>query len=83
MGKGAVDERHPLSLGVIGNTLGPHSPGRYLRPMIEAADVVLIVGSRTAQNGTDTWTLFPKDAQYIPHRRSIRSKSAATTRRSA
>jgi acetolactate synthase-1/2/3 large subunit len=65
MGKGAVDERHPLSLGVIGNTLGPNSPGRYLRSFIGEADVVLIVGSRTAQNGTDTWTLLPKDARYI------------------
>jgi acetolactate synthase-1/2/3 large subunit len=65
MGKGSVDERHALSLGVGGNLLGRLSPGHYYRPMIAAADVVLIVGSRTAQNGTDSWTAFSPDARFI------------------
>jgi len=65
MGKGAVDERHPLSMGVGGNVLGKLSPGHHLRPMIGAADVVLLVGTRTAQNGTDSWSQLPADAQYI------------------
>jgi acetolactate synthase-1/2/3 large subunit len=65
MGKGAVDERHCLSLGVGGNLLGRLSPGRHHRPLIAAADVVLIVGSRTAQNGTDSWTAFPPHARFI------------------
>ena len=65
MGKGAVDERHSLSLGVGGNLLGRLSPGRHHRPMIAAADVVLIVGSRTAQNGTDSWTAFSPNARFI------------------
>jgi acetolactate synthase-1/2/3 large subunit len=65
MGKGTVDEFHPLSLGVGGYNLGRLSPGRYLRPLVEQADLVFFVGTRTAQNGTDSWTLFPPTARYI------------------
>jgi acetolactate synthase-1/2/3 large subunit len=65
MGKGAVAEDHPLSLGVGGNVLGRLSPSRYMKPVIEQADVVLLVGTRTAQNGTDSWTMFPGGARFI------------------
>jgi acetolactate synthase-1/2/3 large subunit len=65
MGKGAVDERHPLSLGVTGNVMGKLAPARHLKPLIEEADVILLVGTRTAQNGTDSWTLYPRDARFI------------------
>jgi acetolactate synthase-1/2/3 large subunit len=65
MGKGAVAEDHPLSLGVGGNVLGRMSPSRYMKPLVEQADVVLLVGTRTAQNGTDSWTMFPKSARFI------------------
>ena len=65
MGKGVVDEHHPLSLGVTGNNLGRLSPARYLRPLIEKADVVLLVGTRTAQNATDSWALYPRTARFI------------------
>ena len=65
MGKGAVSEGHPLSLGVGGNVLGRMSPSRHLKPVIEQADVVLLVGTRTAQNGTDSWTMFPKSTRFI------------------
>ena len=65
MGKGAVDETHPLSLGVAGYNLGRLAPGRYLRPLIERADVVLLIGTRTNQNGTDSWALYPDGAKYI------------------
>ena len=65
MGKGAVDESHPLSLGVAGYNLGPLSAARYLRPIIERADVVLLIGTRTNQNGTDSWQLYPDGARYI------------------
>ncbi len=65
MGKGTVSEEHPLSLGVGGNVLGRLSPGRYLRPMIEQADLVFLVGTRTAQNSTDSWTLFSPQARFI------------------
>ncbi len=65
MGKGAVDERHALSLGVIGYFMGKGSRTQHLRALIDSADVVLFVGDRTNQNGTDSWTLFPKNARYI------------------
>jgi acetolactate synthase-1/2/3 large subunit len=65
MGKGSVDETHPLSLGVVGNTMGLGARTRDLRPMVEDADVVLLVGNRTNQNGTDGWTLYPRDARFI------------------
>ncbi len=65
MGKGAVSEAHPLSLGVGGNVLGRMSPSHHLRPVIERADVILLVGTRTAQNGTDSWTALPQRARYI------------------
>ena len=62
---GSVDERHPLSLGVTGYNMGRLSPARHLRPFIERADLMLLVGTRTAQNGTDSWTLYPAGARYI------------------
>lgn len=65
MGKGVMRDDHELSLGVIANCLGPSGSGRYLKPFVSEADVVLLVGNRTNQNGTDSWTLYPKDAVYI------------------
>jgi acetolactate synthase-1/2/3 large subunit len=38
---------------------------RHLRPLVDQADVILFVGARTNQNGTDSWTLFPKTARYL------------------
>ncbi len=65
MGKGSVDERHPLSLGVAANAMGRHGSTRHMLPMIEEADVVLLIGTRTNQNGTDSWRLYPKSATFI------------------
>lgn len=65
MGKGAVDEGHPLSVGVVGYFMGTRSRTRHSRPLVTEADVVLLVGNRTNQNGTDSWSLYPKDATYI------------------
>ncbi len=65
MGKGTVDERHPLSLGVAANAMGKNGSTRHLKPIIDRADVIMLVGSRTNQNGTDSWTLYPKDATFI------------------
>ena len=65
MGKGAVDEGHPLSLGVIGYFMGTGGMAKFQRPLVEEADVICFVGSRTNQNGTDSWTLFPPTARYI------------------
>jgi acetolactate synthase-1/2/3 large subunit len=65
MGKGAVDESHPLSLGVIGYFMGTGGMAKFQRPLVEEADVILLVGTRMNQNGTDSWTLFPRSATYI------------------
>ena len=65
MGKGTVAETHPLSLGVVGYFMGEGARGRALRPLVEEADVVLLVGNRTNQNGTDSWKLYPRGARYI------------------
>jgi acetolactate synthase-1/2/3 large subunit len=65
MGKGAIDERSPLCLGVFGNTMGRGSLGASLRTFASEADVILLVGARTNSNGTDGWTLFPKTARFI------------------
>lgn len=65
MGKGSVDERHPLTIGIAGYAMGKLAPARHLRPMFDEADVVLLVGTRTNQNGTDSWSLYPDGARYI------------------
>jgi acetolactate synthase-1/2/3 large subunit len=65
MGKGSVDEFHPLSCGVLGALTGPRSLGRRMRPLLDEADVVLLVGTRTNQNGTDSWRLIPPAAELI------------------
>lgn len=65
MGKGSVDETEPLTLGVIGYYMGHRSSTKFLKPMVQKSDVILLIGNRTNQNGTDSWTLLPKDATYI------------------
>lgn len=65
MGKGAVDETHPLSLGVAANIVGKNGPAAAHRTLMRDADVVLFVGTRTNENGTDAWTLTSPDATYI------------------
>lgn len=65
MGKGAVDERHPLSAGVLSALTGPRSLGRHTKAMLAEADVVLLLGTRTNQNGTDTWRSIPASARII------------------
>ncbi len=65
MGKGAVDERHPLSIGPIGYFMGTRAIAKHLRGLVTDADVILLIGNRTNQNGTDSWTLYPPSAKYI------------------
>ncbi len=65
MGKGVVDERWSLSAGVFGNCMGSGSLGEVLRHLATNADVILLVGTRTNQNGTDNWSLIPKTAQLV------------------
>ena len=65
MGKGAVDERHPLSGGVLTNFTGPNGMARYMKTMAQEADLVILIGTRVSQNGTESWTLYPEKAKYI------------------
>jgi acetolactate synthase-1/2/3 large subunit len=65
MGKGAVDEHHPLSCGVLGALTGPASLGRHTRGLLTEADLILEVGTRNNQNGTDSWRLIPDTAKLI------------------
>jgi len=65
MGKGAVAETHDLSCGVLGALNGPASLGHRTQSIMNEADVVLLVGTRTNQNGTDSWRLIPRDARVI------------------
>jgi acetolactate synthase-1/2/3 large subunit len=65
MGKGSVDESHPLSLGVVGYFMGYGSRTRELKPMIDRADVLLLIGNRTNQNGTANWKLFCAATRFI------------------
>lgn len=65
MGKGTVDEFHSLSAGVLGSLVGPGSLGRHSIALLKEADVVLLVGTRTNQNGTDSWRQIPEGAAVI------------------
>lgn len=65
MGKGAVDETHPLSAGVLGALVGPRSLGKHTLPILREADLVLLVGTRTNQNGTDSWRQIPASTRVI------------------
>ncbi|KQY18566.1 acetolactate synthase catalytic subunit [Rhizobium sp. Root482] len=65
MGKGAVDEHHPLSLGVLGSLTGPRSLGAETRHFLEEADLIILIGTRTNQNGTDNWRQISNSARVI------------------
>jgi len=65
MGKGAVNEHHPLSLGVLGSLTGPRSLGAQTRQFLEEADLIILIGTRTNQNGTDSWRQIPTTARVI------------------
>ena len=65
MGKGAVSEDDPLTLGVIGSSMGLGSRTHAMRALVDEADVILFVGTRTNQNATDSWKLFPRGASFI------------------
>lgn len=65
MGKGTIDETHPLSVGPVGYFMANRSRTAHLQDLVRKADVILLVGNRTNQNGTDSWSLYPTDATYI------------------
>ncbi len=53
-GKGSIDERHPLSVGVVGS----YSAWSANRAVAEA-DLVIYVGSATGDQTTHNWTVPP------------------------
>lgn len=65
MGKGSVDEHHPLSLGVLGSLTGPASLGLHTAPFLANADLIILIGTRTNQNGTDNWSQIPQSARLV------------------
>ena len=65
MGKGAVSELHELSPGVAGNIAGEYSRVKANMHLISEADVILLIGSRTNENGTDGWQQYPSTATFI------------------
>lgn len=60
-GKGLVDERGPLALGLIGT-----NGTRAADAARKEADLVLLVGFKHAQNSTFSWT-FPEPGQTVIH----------------
>jgi acetolactate synthase-1/2/3 large subunit len=64
MGKGLIDETHPLSIGVIGNTMGTRAPTKFFKDYINHADLIIFIGTRTNENGTAGWSLFPTSATF-------------------
>lgn len=58
--KGAIDERHPLAVGVVGS----YSRGSANRTLMEA-DLVLFVGSHTGSQVTDGWRLPAPGTEVI------------------
>lgn len=65
MGKGAVNEFHPLSVGVIGNVMGERAPTRFFREEVKNSDLVVLVGTRTNENGTDSWSAFGGATRFV------------------
>ena len=55
VGKGSIDECHPLSLGVIGGNGGR----AYANQMLAEADLVFYIGANTDSVTTMNWTLPP------------------------
>jgi acetolactate synthase-1/2/3 large subunit len=60
-GRGVIEDSHPLAVGLLGN-IGTGAA----RAAAEAADVVLLVGNKSAQNSTLGWTL-PRPDQTVIH----------------
>lgn len=65
MGKGSVDEFHPLSCGVLGALVGPTALGRFSKELLAEADLILQVGTRNNQNGTDSWRLVQPGVKVV------------------
>lgn len=66
-GKGAFSEYDPLSVGAVGNIQGGKlGRGRVAAKIVKDADLVVLVGTRTNQMGTNNWTV-PDPRSTIIH----------------
>ncbi|WP_087012930.1 acetolactate synthase catalytic subunit [Leucobacter sp. 7(1)] len=65
MGKGSVSELHELSLGVAGNIAGEYGPAHGALDLVTKADLILLIGTRTNENGTNGWTQYPSAARIL------------------
>ena len=66
-GKGAIADGHPLSAGVLGtSTGGLYGRGKVSNTLLDEADVVFVLGSRTGQICYMNWTL-PKPGTALIH----------------
>jgi acetolactate synthase-1/2/3 large subunit len=86
MGKGAVDETHPLSLGVVGYVMGLGARTHALRPMVERADLGAAGGQpHQPERHGQLEAVRPGDALHPPRRRpdggGAQLRSAAPGRR--
>lgn len=59
-GKGAIDEAHPLFVGVVGS-----KGNREVNNFVKRCDFVLIVGSKLGDKSTDQYRLFNKNCKII------------------
>ncbi len=59
-GKGAIDERHPLAIGVIGVFGTP-----YANDVVRAADVIVAIGTKFDQLSTHSWRLILDDQRIV------------------
>lgn len=66
MGKGAIPDSHPLSIGVVGSLCGGEGGrGQIANEMVKEADVALLVGNNTDQDSTVNWTVPDPGARII------------------
>ncbi|HMK81417.1 MAG TPA: acetolactate synthase catalytic subunit [Xanthobacteraceae bacterium] len=65
MGKGSVADTHSLSVGIVGYVMGRYAPSYYVKSLVDEADVIFLIGTRTNQNGTNGWKVFPRSAKFI------------------
>ncbi|MEA2640731.1 MAG: acetolactate synthase large subunit [Chloroflexota bacterium] len=66
-GKGAFDEHDPRSVGSTGDIQGGrYGRGRVAAQVIKECDTVLLVGTRTNQMATNSWTL-PDPSSTLIH----------------
>jgi acetolactate synthase I/II/III large subunit len=62
-GKGSIDEKHPLAVGVVGSNGGTPET----RAIVDQADVIVFIGCRAGSVTTERWRHPAKGATKIIH----------------